>query len=404
MYFTNPIWLWALTGITIPVAIHLLSRKEGKVIYMGSIRHLQETSTQQFKGIRLNELVLLVLRCMLIILFVLLLCGLTLDKVKNNNLPWVVVERGLEMSFELQLQLNKFQQEGYEVRLLAPDFPLLSEHRDTVAHHYYYRALIEELSTKNVPEVIVFSKNSISEFAGLRSSLPESIKWIGVPTKPEEYILSSFRTSDSIVTRTGYTGPMETHFSTVISSILDKTVTPKEPLRVCIVSDKNHEYDKKIIAAVLKTLEKEYRLVINITLSTTKKNDLNGYDWIFWLFTQPANNADSTNTISIEPGLEKDILIQKTAKHWAITKPLNEETALNENLTLRIASLIIPNDHSLATEKDKRMVPDSIAWSNNDEGGIHSSIPFTTTADSSIITIFLVILLIERMLAYYKNQ
>ncbi|MBP9924506.1 MAG: BatA domain-containing protein, partial [Cyclobacteriaceae bacterium] len=68
--FAQPIFLWALTALAIPIGIHLLSRKEGKVVKMGSLRHLRETSTQQFKGIKLNELLLLALRCLLIILFV----------------------------------------------------------------------------------------------------------------------------------------------------------------------------------------------------------------------------------------------------------------------------------------------------------------------------------------------
>ena len=62
MQSAQPIMLWALAGLSIPIAIHLLSRKEGKVIYLGSLRHLRETSTQQFRGIKLNEILLLVLR------------------------------------------------------------------------------------------------------------------------------------------------------------------------------------------------------------------------------------------------------------------------------------------------------------------------------------------------------
>ncbi|NBP69377.1 MAG: hypothetical protein EBU52_11590, partial [Cytophagia bacterium] len=47
--FSNPAMLWSLLGISIPIAIHLLSRKEGKVIPLGSIRYLEESPSQQFK-------------------------------------------------------------------------------------------------------------------------------------------------------------------------------------------------------------------------------------------------------------------------------------------------------------------------------------------------------------------
>ena len=82
MRFVNPLLLWSLAGLVIPLGIHLLSRKEGKVLRLGSLRHVQETSTQQFKGIRLNEIVLLMLRCAMIILLSLLGVACKLSKLE----------------------------------------------------------------------------------------------------------------------------------------------------------------------------------------------------------------------------------------------------------------------------------------------------------------------------------
>ena len=76
MQLINPIWLWGLTGLLIPIGIHLLSRKQGKIIKFGSLRHLEESQTKQSINVRLNEVPLLILRCALIFLIVILLCGL----------------------------------------------------------------------------------------------------------------------------------------------------------------------------------------------------------------------------------------------------------------------------------------------------------------------------------------
>src|SRR6187549_1844600 len=101
MQFLNPTWLWGLTGLLIPLAIHLLSRKEGKVIRVGSIRHLEETSTRQFKSIKLNEFVLLILRSLLILFIVLFLAGLLWPDSDSGNKHWLLVEKGLEHDTEL---------------------------------------------------------------------------------------------------------------------------------------------------------------------------------------------------------------------------------------------------------------------------------------------------------------
>lgn len=66
MNFTQPLFLWTLAGAFIPIAIHLLSRKEGKVVKVGSLRHMEESNTSRFKSIRLNETLLLLARCLMI--------------------------------------------------------------------------------------------------------------------------------------------------------------------------------------------------------------------------------------------------------------------------------------------------------------------------------------------------
>ena len=68
MALANSFWLWGLSALSVPLIIHLLSRREGKVIRMGSLRYLQDSNTQQFKSLRLNEIILFILRCLLIII------------------------------------------------------------------------------------------------------------------------------------------------------------------------------------------------------------------------------------------------------------------------------------------------------------------------------------------------
>ena len=118
--FAQPVFLWALAGLAVPIGIHLLSRKEGKVLMMGSLRHLRATSTQQFRGIKLNELVLLVLRCLLIVLFIFLLSGFHFGS--EHNRRWLVVEPGLETNLAVKKNMDSLTAQGYEV-LAAKEFP-----------------------------------------------------------------------------------------------------------------------------------------------------------------------------------------------------------------------------------------------------------------------------------------
>ncbi|MGM0580506.1 MAG: BatA domain-containing protein [Bacteroidota bacterium] len=73
MNWLNPIALWGLTALAVPILIHLWSKNKTKEIAFGSIRFLRESSTLQSKKIQLSEIPLLLVRLMILILVVLLM-------------------------------------------------------------------------------------------------------------------------------------------------------------------------------------------------------------------------------------------------------------------------------------------------------------------------------------------
>lgn len=410
MQFTNPIWLWALTGLSIPIGIHLLSRKKGKVIRIGSLRHLQETNTQQFKGIRLNEIILLILRCSLIILFALLISGLCFNRSTNGEEKWIIIERGLEKNREVKSQLDNFQQQGYEAHWLADRFPLLNDSVVSSSPSLYWE-LLEQLNAQYISDAIIFSKNRIENFNGLRPHLPPNIRWISVPTKSSDYTLNILTMNDSIIVRTGHTSTEKTHFTTQVLSASDwkQSVEPKpiDTIQVTIVSDKLHQYDKKIILAALKTIDESFPVKIITTNSTSNQNNsLADDEWYIWLNDKPISNSVSNKSIYSKPSLNNNIIIQETVNRWMITKQLNEEIALNKNLSIQLAALLIPSKKlfEVASQKDIRMPPDSTVWGENDVSESNLDSSSALSAEAYLLALLLITLLIERMLAYNRNQ
>jgi len=79
---------------------------------------------------------------------------------------------------------------------------------------------------------------------------------------------------------------------------------------------------------------------------------------------------------------------------------------LRDNLTVQLATLLLPEENlkDKISANDQRMVSDSLAWGNiNDEKKLQASIQYES-ADSYLIVLLLVLLVIERILAYQKNQ
>lgn len=186
--FVQPIFLWALTALAVPIGIHLLSRKEGRVVKMGSLRHLRETSTQQFKGIKLNELLLLALRCLLIILFVGLLAGFQWNN--KDAKRWVLVESGLENHPQVKSVTDSLEADGFEWYWLQRGFPL-REQRQVSEINYW--SVINDLNNENVSRAIVFSRSAIKNFSGMRPEMDSVITWISIPSEPNEFVLRALK-------------------------------------------------------------------------------------------------------------------------------------------------------------------------------------------------------------------
>jgi len=405
MHFTNPIALWALAGLSLPIAIHMLSRKEGKVIRIGSLRHLHETSTRQFKGIRLNEIVLLALRCLLIILFVFLLSGLAFNGFTNSETKWVLVEKGLEYNREVERQLKNFHELGYELHWLSDGFPLLKDSISST-NSIQYRSLAEKLETKQLSEAVVLATNKINNFSGIRTPLPANIRWIGVIDEPVEFTLNVHKLSDSAFIRRGYSNANETYFTTqsVSSSSLSETANEQDTLSLTVYYDQEHAYDKKITEAILRSIEISFALPMKIAFKMDSKFLPDHANWVIWLSKDPIPPTE--NILYIKEASGSPLIIQEQKHKWRITKSLNEEIALQENLSVKIASIIIPSNYyrALALKKDQRMIHNSEAWSKQTADKNRITTQSLQSADSYLILLFLITLLIERLLAYNKNQ
>ena len=79
--YLNPMVWWGLLGLLVPVLIHLLSKKERKIIPFGSLRFLEPIESDSARSIQLSGYVLLMLR----LLLVGLICALLFQPFTRRN-------------------------------------------------------------------------------------------------------------------------------------------------------------------------------------------------------------------------------------------------------------------------------------------------------------------------------
>lgn len=371
MTLLNPIWLWGLGGLVIPVAIHLLSRKEGKTIRIGSIRFLAETATSKFSSVRLNEVALLAIRSLLILLMVLFLASLLFSSARSNtSQKWVVVEKSLENNEQIKNLLDSLQKNDYETRRLSTGFPL--PEADTVTQSPDYYKLSEELAQQSNVHAIVIAVNSLSGFKGKRISLPENITWLSYPvSSAEDLPTGSLPNSDTV--------------------------------RITLAYDKEFQYDKNIIRAALHALQAvaPAKIVMEETeIHTLKPSDSH---WLIWLSND--NPGYEGKLLRFSEDAISDLIVQENNKQWILTKRLTEENAVEQHLTVQLMSMLFNEQIKQKISKhDKRTLSDELAWSNNNKVQSTDTLEAGQPADKILIVLIALVFIAERVLAYYRKQ
>lgn len=418
MQFSNPILLWGLLGLSIPIGIHLLSRKEGKLIKIGSIRHLENADTKQFKSIRLNEVLLLALRCLLITVLIFALSGVHFSfPIKKEN--WLLIEKSLEQDKEFQMLIDSLRNAGFKTKFLSSGFPDISN-KSQVLDKVNYWKLVEDLKSKPLENIVVLSFNYLKNFAGKRPPLPDNIRWISKIPGPVNFTLYAKQTfNDSILIRSGKSNSEATRFSSEQRSMSDReryadtvAIEPADTINISIVSDTSFFYDKLIILAALKVLEEKSKILFQVESSTPSAfQATKNQDWILWITAAPLPPSIQTNLIQFREDGNSGVLFQLETQElehsmWMLTTRLNEEIALEKNLTLELGLVLLPQKKysTAALNFDRRILPEQLAWADGKTPTKNKDIASSSSHAKIMAVIFLALLLGERLVAFKRNQ
>lgn len=121
MAFLQPYMLWGMLAVAVPVAIHFWYQKRGKTIEWAAMRWLGEQTTLQHRGVRLNEVWLMLLRCLLVISIALILSKPVADWLRNAGKPEVVhlVQADRLVAETYRFELEKAQRNGESIYWLG---------------------------------------------------------------------------------------------------------------------------------------------------------------------------------------------------------------------------------------------------------------------------------------------
>lgn len=186
----NPIWLFGIGGILIPLIIHLWNIKTGKTLKVGSITLMGESSRQNSRSLKLMDLLLLFLRCLLIILLSLILAEPVWESQQTSKVKkaWILIEKSAftETYTKFKNEIDSLTNVGEELRLFDAGFKkveleeILSDTTtaDSSAQLPYWSLV--RLMEQQIPEgskAYIYTSDRASRFKGTRPAVSTAIDW-----------------------------------------------------------------------------------------------------------------------------------------------------------------------------------------------------------------------------------
>jgi hypothetical protein len=184
----QPIWLWALAGLAVPVIIHLWNQQPGKTLRVGSIALVAAHAVTYKKRIRLAEILLLLLRCLLLACIATALAQPFWRSAASTSAKgWVLIGRQqlaptyqhfkptVDSLLQSGMEFHYFE-EGFKKEKLAV---ALQQPADSNAMQPSYRRLVDLLNEQADPAIPVylFTDNWLHNFTGPRSAVSLNLHW-----------------------------------------------------------------------------------------------------------------------------------------------------------------------------------------------------------------------------------
>lgn len=345
MTLLAPSWLLAAMAILIPIAIHLWNKRQGKTVKVGSIRWLEASSSKQWSRIRLTDIWLLFLRCLILIILAVALAKPVLEKytVTQPGEKAVFISPELlysEAVASLKATIDPLLLRGYTLYIFTPTFTSLSQEQwvqlsfnpiDSVVESGNYWGLLPALAQKYpMPQdsIWLFTSDQQRHFQGKPAPLQSNITWIPVTLqKTTNWLQAAYATAtDSISIITGQSSPAGTSYTRQQlartnapkkignlevrllqqndtlwayweEQLLQKVMVQQSPMHVSLITSRAQQPEARYIQAAVTAIS----AYTGIPIVVSKGMVADTTDWLFWLSADPVPDSIM---LSVQQGMQ----------------------------------------------------------------------------------------------------
>lgn len=383
MTFGTLTYLLGFLAVTIPIVIHLWSKKTRKTIPFGTVRFLREDDAQAIKSLIPTEWLLLLLRMMMLVLLVLIMSE-PLWKNDQSEARMVLIDPVYQQHPDFEKIKDSIQAQA-DTRWFSRGFPDIND--SLTLSKISHWALLEALEQKIAEQITVISPRRIQDFIGPRPQQMR-VNWVSLPEEVKSFEVGHFTSEKGIIKIEANSTDTHTHFTHVADnhSLPDTLVVP-----VAVESDDTYAKLAKFIQASLETINETGPLKVEIVAVADA-------EWLIWLKEEPAPKRRKLlySTVAVDRQL-----LQRVSKDIFAISAFQLEDFLANDFPVRLEQILGAGKVDLSPYDWRTLSESQLLASEN-----HTS-PSTLTKAQDISKWFwgalLLILLLERFLSL-KNK
>jgi hypothetical protein len=277
MAFLQPVMFWGALAIVIPIIIHFWYQKRGKTIEWAATQWLTDKTNLQHRGIRLDEIPLLLIRCLLIILLALLLAKPVAEWLNGNDSDTVVhvVEANSQVVGNYRFEIEEALKKGEKVFWISPETEELKDVSNIPDYGAQVLNLQENVSqaAKHGANVHIYIRNKASLARLPKIVVPAPFKIFSTVDSTKKAAQPFINGADGKVisadVRTG-----------LLTAGTDKNNLASEPVNkgdIKVVLDYKNANEMQTVQAALLALQDVYS--IPFVIDKEKKTAAN-HDWV----------------------------------------------------------------------------------------------------------------------------
>jgi hypothetical protein len=348
---TNPSALLALLGLLVPLAIHLWNRRPGQEVAVGSLRWLAAGANRRLRNLRLEQVLLLLLRAALLAVLAVAVAGPAWRQALPPGRGQVLVSPALAGTGTLAAvrpTIDSLRRRGYQLRWLSRALPLVSVaawRTDSLGRQpdslgvnnqnsagFYWERIRQAADTFAGQPLYVLTPATLRGAEGTHPALPTNLTWQALPLLDETtWLQAASGTSDSLRLLVGHSTERQTIFRTVrvvrpaagqrltaaglpplryemaknnqpqlqplpltgadSSQLLPAVPVRPAALRVWVYATPAYADDARYLRAALRAASAGLPGPLALTVSSSLPSPASTPDWLFWLSSAPVPAA-----------------------------------------------------------------------------------------------------------------